>query len=151
EVIEQILVKVNGEIFTKSDLETRQVGALRQMGQTADLKNNPTDQQLRKMLDDITPDLMVNVIEEMLLVQRARELGYRMSDEQFQSTLDLIKKDNHINSEEDFQAALKQENMSMADLRRNLERQWMVSRVQQTELLGKIAVSEDEARAYYEA
>src|SRR6185369_15894329 len=94
EVIEQILVKVNGEIFTKTDLETRQVAALRQMGQQADLKNNPSDQQLRKALDEVTPELLVTVIEEMLLVQRARELGYRMSDEQFQSTLDLIKKDN---------------------------------------------------------
>jgi len=151
EVIEQILVKVNGEIFTKSDLEVRQVAALRQMGQQADLKNNPSDQQLRKALDDVTPELLVSVIEEMLLVQRARELGYRMSDEQFQSTVDLIKKDNKLTSEDDFQAALKQENMTMADLRRNLERQFMVSRVQQTELLGKIAVSEEEARQYYDA
>jgi hypothetical protein len=30
EIFEQILVKVNGEIFTKSDLEQRQVAALRQ-------------------------------------------------------------------------------------------------------------------------
>jgi hypothetical protein len=33
EVIEQVLVKVNGEIFTKTDLENRQVDALRGMGQ----------------------------------------------------------------------------------------------------------------------
>ena len=32
EIIEQILVKVNGEIFTKTDLETRQVQAMRQRG-----------------------------------------------------------------------------------------------------------------------
>jgi hypothetical protein len=43
EIIEQILVKVNGEIFTKTDLETRQVAALRQMGQDSD----PTDVRLR--------------------------------------------------------------------------------------------------------
>ena len=30
EIIEQILVKVNGEIFTKTELESRQVAALRQ-------------------------------------------------------------------------------------------------------------------------
>ena len=29
EIIEQVLVKVNGEIFTKTDLEQRQVAALR--------------------------------------------------------------------------------------------------------------------------
>src|SRR5262245_48934164 len=78
EVIEQILVKVNGEIFTKTDLETRQVAALRQLGQQLDPKNNPSDAQLRKMLDDVTPQLLVNVVDEMLIVQRGRELGYSM-------------------------------------------------------------------------
>jgi parvulin-like peptidyl-prolyl isomerase len=151
EIIEQVLLKVNGEIFTKSDLESRQVAALRQMGQQVDLKNNPSDAQLRKALDDITPQLLVGVVDEMLLVQRGKELGYKMSDEQFQSTLDLIKKDNKLTSDEDFQAALKQEGLTMADLRRNIERQWVVSRVQQTEALGKINVTEDEARRYYDA
>ena len=41
EIIEQILVKVNGEIFTKTDLEQRQVAALRQKGQAIDLKSDP--------------------------------------------------------------------------------------------------------------
>ena len=76
EVIEQILVKVNGEIFTKSDLEARQVAALRQqLGQQVDLKSDPSDAQLRKMLDDVTPDLIVSVVDEMLVVQRGKELG----------------------------------------------------------------------------
>ena len=151
EVIEQILVKINGEIFTKSDLEGRQVTALRQMGQQADLKNDPSDAQLRKMLEDATPQLIVNTIDEMLLVQRGRELGYKMNDEQFQGILDNIKKDNKIESEEQFQAALKQENMTLADLRRNLERQMLISRVQQNEVFGKIAVSDEEARQYYQS
>lgn len=146
-VIEQILVKVNGEIFTKTDLEARQVAALRQMGQQAD----PSDAQLRKMLQDLTPQLLVNVVDEMLLVQRGRELGYRLGDEQFQSILESIKKDNKIESDEQFQAALKQENMSLSELRRNLERQMIVSRVQQNEVMGKIAVSEEDARRYYES
>ena len=85
EIIEQVLVRVNGEIFTKSDLEARQVAALRQMGQQADLTNDPSDAQLRKMLDEATPQLLVNTIDEMLLVQRGKELGYKMSEEQFQS------------------------------------------------------------------
>lgn len=151
EIIEQILVKVNGEIFTKTDLEARQIAALRQMGQQIDPKSNPTDAQLRKMLEDVTPQVMVNVVDEMLLVQRAKELGYKMTDDQFQSILDSIKKDNKIGSEEEFQAALKQENMTLSDLRRTLERQWMVSRVQQNEVLGRIGVTEEEARRYYDA
>jgi len=150
DILEQILVKVNGEIFTKSDLEDRQVQALRQMGQSVDLKANPSDAQLRKMLDEITPDLIVNVVDEMLVVQRGRELGYRITDEQFNGYIDNIKKESKIETEEQFQAALKQENMTLADLRKNIEKTAIVSRVQQNEVVGKVAVSEEEARKYYD-
>jgi peptidyl-prolyl cis-trans isomerase SurA len=148
EVIEQIIVKVNGEIMTKTELENRQVAALRQMGQQVSSRTD--DAQLKKMLDQVTPQLLVNVVDEMLMVQRGRELGYRMADDQFQSVLDSIKKDNNIESEEAFQAALKQENMTLADLRRSLERQMIVSRVQQNEVMGKVAVNDEEARSYYD-
>src|SRR5439155_13399085 len=83
EIIEQILVKVNGEIFTKSDLEQRQIATLRQKGQQIDLKSDPSNQQLRKALDEITPQLVVEALDELLMVQRGKELGYRLSDEQF--------------------------------------------------------------------
>src|SRR5712691_5806580 len=151
EIIEQILVKVNGEIFTKSDLEQRQVTALRQKGQALDLKSDPNNVQLRKALDDVTPQIMVDAVDEMLIVQRGKELGYKLSDEQFKSVVDNIRKENKIESDEQFQAALKSENMTMADLRRNLERQMISSRVQQNEIMAKIGVTDDEAKKYYDA
>src|SRR5712691_5505463 len=80
EIIEQILVKVNGEIFTKTDLEQRQIAALRQKGQQFDLKADPSNQHLRKALDEITPQLMVDAIDEMLIVQRGKELGCKLAD-----------------------------------------------------------------------
>jgi peptidyl-prolyl cis-trans isomerase SurA len=149
EIIEQILVKVNGEIFTKSDLEQRQVAALRQKGQQFDLKSNPSNEQLRQALDEITPQIMVDAVDEMLIVQRGKELGYKLSDEQFKSVVDNIRKENKIDTDEQFQAALKSENMTMADLRRNLERNMIVQRVQQNEVMAKIGVTDDEARKYY--
>jgi peptidyl-prolyl cis-trans isomerase SurA len=151
EIIEQILVKVNGEIFTKTDLETRQVAALRQKGQQMDLKTDAGNEQLKKALDEVTPQIMVEAVDEMLVVQRGKELGYKMSDEQFKSIVDNIKKENKLETEEQFQSALKAEGMTMADLRRNLERTVITQRVQQNEVLGKIGVTDDEARAYYQA
>ena len=151
EVIEQILVKVNGDIFTKSDLEQRQVAALRQKGQAIDLKSELSNAALRKALDEITPQIMVDAVDELLIVQRGKELGYRLGDDQFKSVLDNIKKENKMESEEQFQAALKAENMTLADLRRNLERQMIFQRVQQNEVLGKIGVTDDEAKKYYDA
>jgi peptidyl-prolyl cis-trans isomerase SurA len=149
EVIEQILVKVNGEIFTKTDLEARQVAALRQRGLQSD--KNPGDEQLREALNMVTPQIMVDAVSEMLMVQRGKELGYKLTDEQFKSIVDNIRKENKLDSDEKFKAALKQENMTEADLRRQIERNVLVSRVQQVEVFGKIGITEDEARLYYDA
>ena len=151
EILEQILVKVNGDIFTKSDLEQRQIAALRQKGQVIDLKSDPNNAQLRKALDEITPQIMVDAVDEMVVVQRGKELGYTLSDQQFKSVVDNIRKENKIETDEQFQAALKSENLSMADLRRNLERSMIYQRVQQNEVMAKIGVTDEEARKYYES
>jgi parvulin-like peptidyl-prolyl isomerase len=150
EIIEQVLVKVNGEIFTKSDLETRQVQEIRQRGKQIDLNTEQGNAELRKAISEITPSLLVNVVDEILVVQRGKELGYRLSDDQFKSVLDNLKTQNKIESDEQLLAALKQENMTMSDLRRNLERQMIATRVQQAEVFGRVAVTEDEARKYYD-
>jgi peptidyl-prolyl cis-trans isomerase SurA len=150
EIVEQVLVKVNGEIFTKSELETRQVQEIRQRGKQIDLNTEQGNEELRKAIAEVTPALLVNVVDEMLVVQRGKELGYKLSDEQFKSVLENLKTQNKIESEEQLLAALKQENMTMVDLRRNLERSMIAQRVQQAEVFGRVAVTEDEARKYYD-
>jgi peptidyl-prolyl cis-trans isomerase SurA len=150
EVIEQVLVKVNGEILTKTELETRQVQALRASGKSADLTGDKGSAELRKALNDITPGLLVSSIDEMLLVQRGKELGYKLSEEQFKRVLDNLKTQNKIETDEQLQAALKQENMTMTDLRRNMERQMLYSNVQQVEVFSRVAVTEEEARKHYD-
>ncbi len=151
EIFEQILVKINGDIFTKSELEQRQIAILRQKGQQFDLKSDAGNAQLKKALEEITPQIVVDVVDETLLTQRGRELGYKLGDDQFKSIVESIKKENKIENEEQFQAALKAENMTMADLRRNLERTMIIQRVQQNEVMGKIGITDDEARKYYES
>jgi len=151
EIIEQVLVKVNGEIFTKTELENRQVLALRQRGQQFDPKNDPNNVALRKALDEVTPQILVDTVDEMLIVQRGKELGYRLGDEQFKSVVDGIRKENHLDTDEQFQSALKQEGMTMTELRKNIERNMIMARVQQNEVFGKVAVTDAEARKYYDA
>ena len=148
DIIEQVLVKVNGEIITKSDLETRQIAALRQ--------KNPnfrpsSDVELKKALEEVTPLVIVDAVDEMLMVQRGKELGYTMSTDRFNSIVENIKKENKIESDEQLQQALKQEGMTMADLRRQLERTMLVQQVQQTEIMQKLQVTDTELKAYYDA
>jgi parvulin-like peptidyl-prolyl isomerase len=151
QVIEQVLVKVNGEILTKTDIEQLQVTAVRSSNPNlnpADLQN---DVALRKMLDEVTPRVIVNAIDEMLLVQRGRELGLKMSDEQFNGILANIRKENKLDTEEKFQAAMKQEGLTIPGLRKAFEKQMLINRVQQQDVFSRISISEEESRAYYDA
>jgi peptidyl-prolyl cis-trans isomerase SurA len=146
DILEQILVKVNGDIITKTDLEQRQITALRQR----DPNFRPgSDTELQKAILEVTPEVIVNAIDELLLVQRGRELGYALGNEQFRNIVENIKKENKIETEEQFQAALKQEGITQDDLRRQIERQMLISRVQQVEVAGKISVAEEEVKKYY--
>ena len=148
EIIERVLVKVNGDIITQSDLEARQ-GAVIRMERVN--TQGMTDAQLEKMLADITPQLIVDAVDELLLLQRGKELGFKLTDEQFKKMLDRVKTENKIESEEQFQAALKAENLTMAELRLRFEKSMIVQQVQGREVMDKIAVNENEAKAYYEA
>ena len=147
-ILEQVLVKVNGEIITKTDLEARQIAALRQKNPNVRPDN---DAALQRALAEVTPAVIVDAVDEMLMVQRGKELGYTMNAEQFNNIVENIKKENKIESDEALQAALKQEGMTMADLRRQLERTMLVQRVQQTEVMQKLQVTDTEMKAYYEA
>jgi parvulin-like peptidyl-prolyl isomerase len=147
DILEQVLVKVNGDIITKTDLEQRQIAALRQK-QPNLRPDNQAD--LQKALNEITPEVIVEAVDELLLVQRGKELGYTMSNEQFQGIIDNIKKENKLEDDEQFQAALKQEGLTMADLRKQLERQMIVTRVQQSEVMSKLQVTDAELKLYYD-
>lgn len=147
-ILEQVLVKVNGEIVTKTDLEQRQIAALRQ--RNPNLRPD-SDAALQKALLEVTPQVIVDAVDELLIVQRGKELGFTMSTEQFNSILENIKKENKIESDEALAAALKQEGMTMADLRKQLERTSLVQRVQQQEVMSKLQVTDTELKSYYDA
>jgi peptidyl-prolyl cis-trans isomerase SurA len=148
DIIEQVLVKVNGEIITKTDLEGRQIAALRQKNPNL---RPESDAALQKALAEVTPSVIVDAVDELLMVQKGKELGFTMSTERFNSIVENIKKENKIESEEALVAALKQENMTMADLRRQLERTMLIQQVQQQEIMAKLQVTDTELKTYYDA
>jgi peptidyl-prolyl cis-trans isomerase SurA len=150
EIIEQVLVKVNGDIITKTELEGRQVAALRQKMQgQVDPEAIKNDETLKKMLTEITPQLIVSAVDELLLLQHGRDQGWHMSDEQFKQIVANIRKENKLEDDAKFQQALAQEGMTIDDLRKQLERQMLVEQVQRQEIGSKLNITEEEARQYY--
>jgi parvulin-like peptidyl-prolyl isomerase len=147
QIIEQVLVKVNGDILTKSDLEERQIAALRERKVNPETLKN--DEELKKALAEVTPRILVAAIDEMLLLQLGRERGLKLTDEQFNKWLASMRKEQGLEDDKKFEQALKQEGMSISDVRRNVEQRFLISEVQRDEFGGKLQITEEEARQYY--
>jgi len=144
-VLERILVKVNGGLITQPDLEAAQILALRSRG-----VQPQSDEELREMIRDITPEVIVNAVEELLIVQRGRENGLSLPDEQFEDIINGIKEENNLDDDELVEALERDQGMTMAEFRDVLERQMMVGQVQQIEV-GRAGITDIEAREYYDA
>ena len=150
DVLERILVKVNGDIISQTDFENRQVAYLRESSTPFDPEDLKTDAGLLKIVREITPELIVAAIDEMLLVQLGRGLGFEMGDEQFDDVVKNIMAQSNIESDLQFEAALRQEGLTRASLRDVLERQYLQNAVLQVEILNKITITDSEAQEYYE-
>ena len=145
-IIERVLVKVNGQIISQTDLETRQINEIRSRGVPP--RNNV---ELANLVREITPAVIANAVDELLLVQRGRDLGYQLSDEQFNEIVTNLKTENQFESDEQFEEALQEsEGLNMADLRRLMERQMLVGQIQQVEILSRVSITDVEARDYYD-
>jgi peptidyl-prolyl cis-trans isomerase SurA len=151
-IIQKIIVKVNGEIFTQSELEFQQIQTLRDQNhpirKTDDLALDPT---LRTALAEITPQLLVEAVDELMWVQHGRETGLKFNDATFTKALEDLKKNNNITDEAQFQAALKQEGITLADLRVRIERTFFLQQTKGRELQRNMTLTEEEARQYFAA
>jgi parvulin-like peptidyl-prolyl isomerase len=60
-----------------------------------------------------------------------------------------MRKEQNLEDDAKFQEALKQEGMTVSDVRRNVERNFLIQEVQRSEFGGKLQITEEEARQYY--
>jgi parvulin-like peptidyl-prolyl isomerase len=142
EIIERIIAKVNGEIITLSDFQERQLAA----AQAAKI----TPDQIGTFLRQNNARLLQEAIDDILLVQKAEDAGLALPEDYIDEVIETIKKDNGIETEEQFQATLTREGMTLDDLRKNITASMTRRMIMQRDIEPKIAVSEEQLKAEYE-
>ena len=142
EILERIIVKVNGEIITQTEFQARQLAA----AQAARVEPDRVGQFLREN----NAKILQEAIDDILLVQRAEDAGLKLPPHYIDDVIDGIKKDNKIESEAQFQEQLAREGMTLDDLKRNIERSIVRRQILSRDIEGKITVSDSEARAEYD-
>ena len=94
--------------------------------------------------------LLVDVVDDRVLEQRGKNLGYAVSDDQMKAVIQNVKRLNGITSDEQLDAALQQEaHLTRTQWRSILERGAIASRVLGTD--GLAQVSDEDARKYFDS
>src|SRR5688572_20731118 len=92
--------------------------------------------------------LLNEMIIQELVLTKARELKIELSDTELDTAFAEAKKNI---TDDQFQKELASRNLTPADMRENLRRDLLASKVMEREVIGKIAVTDDDVKAFYEA
>ena len=145
EDLNRIVLRVNEEILTLHEYEERKAGEI-----TSILANPRLDSsQRQEMLEQVGRLVVQNTFSEMLLLSFAERHSIRISDAEVQEAVqDLIKRQG-IENDAQLQQALASTGMTMEDLRENTRRELLWQRVVGREVQPKVAIDDEELRAYY--
>ncbi len=143
EILERIVVKVNGDIVTLTDFTARQIAEAQAARVTPD--------RIEQFLRDNNARILQAAIDDVLILQKAADTGMKLRPEYIKEVLDNIKKENNIESDEAFLGQLQKEGLSLDDLKRNIERSILTRQIVTREVDSKVQVTEQDARADYEA
>jgi beta-lactamase regulating signal transducer with metallopeptidase domain len=95
--------------------------------------------------------VLVELIDERLVVQRGRQLGFAVKDGEVQDALSYLKRQHNGQTDAQLQSQLATQRLTMTDLRRHLERAIIAFHVRDGEAFDRTVVTDEEARRYFDA
>ena len=142
-VIEEIIARINNSIITRADLARSR----EQTAQEYKEKFGPqADSELAKHEKDVLRDL----IDQQLLVQKGADLGIT-ADTEVIKRLDEIRKSMNLDSMEALEKAAQQQGISYEDFKQNLRNQIITQQVIGREVGSKVQVTKEEMQQFYDS
>ena len=143
QVVEEIIAIVNDDIITLSDFR-----AQFELSEAAIRAAQMPQDQAAQQLANLKKGFLESMITEMLLLQKARELGLNVQ-EQMKAMIEKIKTDNNIASDADLRRAIEQSGMSYEAWLQQYEQGMMRQGVLYTEVERAIVLDDSEVVQYY--
>jgi len=142
ETINKFVAIVNDEVITQQDID--QLLAVLYAQYSQEYKG---DELLQKM-EQVKKDILNQVIEDKLVLSRAKELNIKVTESEISERLDYIK--NGFSSEEEFYKTLETQGITIANLKDRYRDQVMMKKLVDYEVKSKISVLPSEISDYYE-
>jgi peptidyl-prolyl cis-trans isomerase SurA len=140
-VVEDVIVRVNDQIISRSDLERGQQQLATELQQTNASTEEASDRQ---------KNLLRDMIDQQLLLSRGKELGLN-ADAEVIRRLDDIRKQNHMDTMEDLEKAARSQGVSFEDFKANIRNGVITQQVVRDEVGRHLQMTQAQEQAYYDA
>ena len=146
-VVEEIVARVNNEVITRSEFERSKASAEDEAKQ--DCQNRCTPEQLKSLIDDREKNALRDLIDQSLLVQRAKDMGISVEPDVIKA-LDQIRIENKMPSMEALEEAVSKQGLNWEDFKNNIRNGLLTKKVIGSEVGSHISVPKEEIQKYYE-
>jgi peptidyl-prolyl cis-trans isomerase SurA len=146
--VEEIIARVNNEIITRSEYDKARQTAVEDA--KSECQNRCTPEQLQVDVEDRQKHTLRDLVDQSLLVQRAKDMGVSVEPELIKR-LDAIRIENKLPSMEELEKAVSSQGLNWEDFKNNIRNTLLTQRVISSEVGSHIAISDDEVTKYYEA
>ena len=145
--VNRIVLRVNDRIATSYDYQIRRAERVAALQRAANL----TPAQRQERLAKIGESVMSELFDELLVLSRADQLGVRPSTSEIASAVQQTKKSYGIESDEEFNAALQSNGMTLENFREQMRTNLMIRQVMGREVRPRINLEEEDLRRYYQS
>lgn len=142
QVVNKVVAVVNDEIITQQDVDQLKAVLYAQYVQEYQ------GEDLLKKMEEVGKDLLRQMIEDKLILSRAKELSIRVSEDEINERLRYIK--NNFPSEEAFNDTLEAQGITVANLKDRYRDQLLMKKVVELEIRSRVSVLPSEIAKYYE-
>jgi peptidyl-prolyl cis-trans isomerase SurA len=146
-VVEEIVARVNNEVITRSEFEHSKAAA--EENAKEDCQNRCTPEQLKSLIEDDQKNALRNLIDQSLLVQRAKDMGISVEPEVIKE-LDKIRIENKLTSMEALEEAVTKSGVNWEDFKNNIRSGLLTKKVIGSEVGSHISVPKEDIQKYYE-
>jgi len=146
-VVEEIIVRVNNEIITKSEYER----SLAQIDEDTrqDCQGKCTPEQLQTELEDHKKNALRELIDSSLLAQRGKDLGISVETDVVKQ-LDQIRQQNKLKDLDELEKAVSGQGLNWEDFKNNIRNRLLTQKVVGQEVGSHISPGETDAHKYYD-
>lgn len=145
-VVEEIVARVNNDIITLSEFQKADASLHQEIAQ--DCQNCAPD-KLETQYKERSKDLLRDLIDQQLLIQRGKDEGISVEAEVIKR-LDEVRKQNNLPSLDDLEKAVEGEGLSWEDYKAQIRNGILTQKVIQQEMGTRIIIGNDEAQKYYD-